>query len=155
MRINYTTYDVRRAQDVISRAANRNNVMVLKDRTGEDRWSHPYAYAHVLGIFHVNVLPIDGGDIMDTRPQRMEFLWVRWFRLEDEESDSWQTRRLDAVSFPSVNDPDAFSFLDPADVVRSCYVVPVFHEGQRHTSGKGLSHVCRDGADWKRYHIQR
>lgn len=154
MRINYTTYDVRRTQDVISRNANRDNIMVLADRAGQAPQSHPYAYARVLGIYHANAFVV-GGDATDFRPRRIEFLWVRWYRLWEPELDALQSRRLDQVSFPPVTDPDAFGFLDPADVVRSCYIVPAFSSGQQHSDGKGLSYSAQDGMDWKRYYIQR
>ncbi|KAJ3925662.1 MAG: hypothetical protein NXY57DRAFT_1051654 [Lentinula lateritia] len=54
LRINYTTYDVRRNQDVINPHTNPN--------------AHPYWYAQVLGIFHADVIHFRSR-------KRMEFLW--------------------------------------------------------------------------------
>ncbi|KAG2092128.1 uncharacterized protein F5147DRAFT_779749 [Suillus discolor] len=56
-RINYTTYNTRRDQDVINPKTWHCNIMVLSD-CGEPR-TH-YRYAKVLGIHHVNVVYIGG-----------------------------------------------------------------------------------------------
>jgi hypothetical protein len=155
MRINYTTDDVQRTQDVISHKANRDNVMVLANRTNHEQWTHPFAYARVLGIFHVNVFFI-GRESTDFRPRRIEFLWVRWYRVLEPKMDALQYRRLDQVDFPPLTDPKAFGFLDPADVVRSCYIVPAFFHGQRHgPEYEELSNCAKDRSDWKRYYVQR
>lgn len=155
MRINYTTDDVRRTQDVISHKANRDNVMVLADRTGQNQWTHPFEYARVIGIYHANVCFL-GRETADLCPRRIEFLWVRWYRVRNPEKDALQSRQLDEVEFPPLTDSDAFGFLDPANVVRSCYIVPAFSHGQRHGSeDNGLSKCASDGSDWKRYYIQR
>ena len=77
LRINYTTYDLRRAQDSIN-VRTHPYVMTLghEDEEG-DTTRHPYWYAKILGIFHVNVRLSDCMEI-----DRMEFLWVHWFGRE-------------------------------------------------------------------------
>jgi hypothetical protein len=50
--INYTTYNVRRSQDTISPNTPRCDIMLLADDSEDD--SHPFQYARVLGVFHVN-----------------------------------------------------------------------------------------------------
>ena len=62
MQVNYTTYDMRRAQDSLN-PRNQANIMVLANEPddGADGGStsttrDPYWYARVLGIFHVNVM---------------------------------------------------------------------------------------------------
>ncbi|KAL6303258.1 hypothetical protein BKA93DRAFT_716391, partial [Sparassis latifolia] len=54
--INYTTYDVRRAQDTINPSTDRCNVMVLADN--DDPHAHPFWYARILGIYHVNAVDL-------------------------------------------------------------------------------------------------
>ena len=62
MRVNYTTYDMRRDQDTINPRTHAD-VMVLNpgDEESEDE-RHPYWYARVCGIFHANVLYLGPGD---------------------------------------------------------------------------------------------
>ncbi|PCH41840.1 hypothetical protein WOLCODRAFT_86181, partial [Wolfiporia cocos MD-104 SS10] len=79
VRVNYTTYDMRRDQDTINPRTHLD-VMVLAHEDDQDHNAntHPYWYARVIGIFHVMV---EHTGIYSTskRPCRMDFLWVRWF----------------------------------------------------------------------------
>jgi hypothetical protein len=156
MRINYTTYDVRRGQDTINPSTSHHNVMVLADRLDDDddTSNHPFMYARVLGIFHANVVwasPVT----VDYRPQRVEFLWVRWYESLSDSPAGWATCTLDQVHFPSMADEQSFGFLDPADVMRGCHIIPRFVKGKRHADGKGLSKCARDFQDWHRYMVNR
>jgi len=54
LRVNYTTYDVRREQDSINPRTDHRDVMVVLPKDGPD--ALPYWYACVLGVFHVHVL---------------------------------------------------------------------------------------------------
>ncbi|KAG2055217.1 hypothetical protein BDR06DRAFT_982075 [Suillus hirtellus] len=69
-RFNYTTYDVRQAQDVINPRTPHCNIMLLKHH--DDGNDGNYCYAKVLGIHHVNVVRI--GNVYESR--RFEFLYV-------------------------------------------------------------------------------
>ena len=65
MRLNYTTYDLRRSQDSIN-IRTHSDVMVIASEEGGD--GDPYWYARVIGVFHANVRyrnPQDGS--VDTR----------------------------------------------------------------------------------------
>lgn len=53
MRVNYTTYDMRREQDTIN-PRTRPDIMLLSYED-EGKSYHPYWYARALGIFHVNI----------------------------------------------------------------------------------------------------
>jgi hypothetical protein len=53
--------------------------MVLSPETAAN--AHPFWYARVLGIFHLEVLHT-GTDSQNGSVQHMEFLWVRWFGTE-------------------------------------------------------------------------
>jgi hypothetical protein len=53
LRVNYTTYDVRRGQDTLNPRTN-SDVMVLSADTTPG--AHPYWYAHILGVFHAQIL---------------------------------------------------------------------------------------------------
>ena len=150
MRINYTSYDVRRDEDVIH-TGKCSNVMALAPASIRLH-GHPFWYARVLGIYHVNVIYIGEGNA-NYLPRRLDFLWVRWYVLEDEPD----TGRLDRVSFPPLSDDLSFGFLDPDDVLRACHIIPVFREGLACENGPGLSFCDQDHdhKDWKSYVINR
>lgn len=151
MRINYTTYDVRRDEDVIHTGTSHCNVMVLSSDTSTSN-GHPFWYARVLGIFHANVIYIGQGN-NDYSPRRLEFLWVRWYEVEHHAK---HTHELDRVHFPSVAHSDSFGFLDPADVLRSCHVIPLAKMGLKYpVSGVGISALSQDDKDWNAYVINR
>jgi hypothetical protein len=151
MRIYHTTYDVRRDEDVLHTNTSHCNVMVLDSSSPLE---HPFRYAQVLGIYHANVIYIGNGDVIDYQPRRLEFLWVRWYQVDDP-SGGWDVKRLDRVRFPPMNREDSFGFLDPADVLRSCHIVPAFSRGRVHADGIGISHLAKDSNDWKAYYINR
>ncbi|RDB29792.1 hypothetical protein Hypma_014062 [Hypsizygus marmoreus] len=154
MRIHYTTYDVRRAQDTINPNTDHRDVMFLADSTSH----HQYRYARILGIYHVNV--IYGGLVCGTvnyKVHRMEVLWVRWFEVVNDVAvgKGWTTGKLDRLRFVRISHEGAFGFADPNQVLRACHILPCFAEGQRHIDGKGLSHLAQDGKDWNVYYANR
>lgn len=146
LRINYTTYDVRRKQDVINTNTDHNDVMLLSRST-----EHPFSYARVLGIFHANVMYLGPGS-GDHLARRIEFLWVRWLELAKPAKDGLT---LDTLRFLPMVDPDAFGFVDPADVLRGCHLIPAFEKGHLHPDLTAMSHIARDGSDWKEYYVNR
>ncbi|KAI3997993.1 hypothetical protein K525DRAFT_215147, partial [Schizophyllum commune Loenen D] len=78
LRVNYTTYDVRRDYDCIS-ARRRGFVMTRSPETGDD--VHPYWYAQLLRVYRADVR--HGGVLStDVRYLPMDFLWVRWLGKE-------------------------------------------------------------------------
>lgn len=157
MRINYTTYDVRRSQDAINPSTPHCNVMVLGDSYDDSDYP-TFRYAKVLGIFHANVLDVDGRGIVDYEPRRLEFLWVRWYQLEFPElspTAQWNARKLDCLYFPQISGEDAFGFINPSDVLRSAHVIPAFSKGMKNVDGVGLSFNARDGQDWNLYYVNR
>lgn len=155
MRINYTTYDVRRAQDVLHTSSSQCNIMVLNpDNSNQNqRSSHPFRYARALGVYHANVIYVGQG-MVDYQPRRMEFLWVRWYRTTGSNS-GWEDETLDRVQFLPMADDNAFDFIDPSDVLRGCHIVPRFSNGRTHLDGKGLSRCARDTSDFLQYYVNR
>ncbi|KAG6912852.1 hypothetical protein DXG01_011578, partial [Tephrocybe rancida] len=153
-RVNYTTYDVRRGEDIIHVNTSHRNIMVLNPLFTPDNGEHPYWYARVLGIYHANVFYLGEGNT-DYNPQRVEFLWVRWFSCMDGVPSGWKHRRLDRLKFPFLNDEDAFGFLDPSDVVRGCHVIPRFFTGKARDDIRGLSKLANDVSDYGSYYINR
>jgi hypothetical protein len=152
-RFNYTTYDVRRAQDVINPKTPHCNVMVLRADDDTGNQDHRYIYGKVLGVYHINVIFIGSG-MVDYTPLRLEFLWIRWYEPMDQRS-AWETSTLDRVTFPPMADEHSFGFLDPADVLRGCHVIPSFASGKRHHDGLGMSACAQDKHDWCEYYVNR
>ncbi|KAG1832562.1 hypothetical protein F4604DRAFT_1945993 [Suillus subluteus] len=143
MRLNYTTYDVRRAQDVINPKMPHCNIMLLQHGHIEDG---NYRYAKVLGIHHVNA--VCTGNVYEAR--RMEFLFVRWY--EPVQSHAWETHTLSRVRFLPLENPNAFGFVNPGDVLRACHIIPAFSQGQRNPN-VGISPLAGDKHDWKEYYV--
>jgi hypothetical protein len=155
MRINYTTYDVRRAQDSINPRTNHRDIMLLSHRD-DDTPHHEYEYARVIGIYHVNIV-YTGPGMLDYRARRLDFLWVRWYdNLNDiPTQQGWNTAQLDRLQFPSLSEDYAFGFVDPAEVVRGCHIVPSFSAGPRHIGAVGISACARNSQDWREYSVNR
>ena len=150
VQFNYTTYDVRRGQDVINPNTSHHNVMVLAQ---PDDSRGPFWYARVLGIYHANIF-YTGPGMLDYRPRRMEFLWVRWYSNSGA-THSWDACQLDRVQFPPVAQENAFEFIDPQAVLRACHIIPAFSAGKRHADGIGLSRCAKDSQDWNSYYVMR
>jgi hypothetical protein len=154
MRINYTTYDVRRSQDVVNASTSHHNVMVLAGDTDDSVLDHPFRYARVLGVYHVNAV-YTGPGMINYEPLRLDFIWVRWYRTVDAINTGWDTRKLDVLQFNPMAEHDAFGFLDPSDVLRACHIIPAFSRGRLHADGRGLSSLARDSSDWNAYYVNR
>jgi len=91
----------------------------------ETTW-HPYWYAKVLGIFHVNVRISDRMEI-----ERMEFLWVHWFGRDPDHEGGFETRRLHRIGLTDSNDPTSYGFPNPSDVLRAIHLIPAFAPNEK------------------------
>jgi hypothetical protein len=158
MRINYTTYDVRRAQDSINPRTEHKDIMLLAN----GMMCHQYQYARVLGIYHADVIYSGPGrqGKRDCRARRMEFLWVRWFEIVGDDravQQGWQNGQLDTLKFRRITDKGAFGFVDPDDILRACHIIPRFFLGrQRSREGaKPRSERAQDHKDWCAYYANR
>jgi hypothetical protein len=154
LRINYTTYDLRRQRDVIN-PTSRPDVMVLSCEDGED--VHPFWYARVVKIFHVFVYHLGSPQVehTPTEPQRMDVLWVCWFGLDADVRGRWSKKCLHGVSFIPWDEPGAFGFLDPAQVIRGVHLIPNFPQGQ--TDSRLPPSIVRPGKDhdedWESFYV--
>jgi hypothetical protein len=153
-RFNYTTYDARRAQDVINPDTSHCDVMLLANSSNSDSLDHPFLYARVLGIYHVNIV-YTGEGRLDYNARRVDFLWVRWFRYIGNRSCAWNDLRLDSVDFPPMATEAAFGFIDPRNVLRGCHIIPRFASGKARLDGVGLSRCAHDADDWSQYYVNR
>lgn len=153
LRINYTTYDLQCDYDSINPRADKRDIMLLSNSDDDD---HPFCYARVLGIFHTNVIYTGPGS-KDYRSRRVEFLWVRWFEIVECRSAplGWEEYTLDRVKFLPMADKEAFGFVNPADVLRACHIIPSFTDGRLHPERAAMSRCAGDSDDWKYYYINR
>jgi hypothetical protein len=127
--------------------------MLLADNQ-DTEVDHPFWYAQVLGIYHVNVV-YTGSDMLDYTPRQFDFLWVHWFQQHGNKSARWEECRLDIVSFPPMAHHDSFGFVDPKDVLRGCHIIPSFRWGRVHSDMVSLSQCANDARDWTRYVVNR
>jgi hypothetical protein len=123
LRINFTTYDMRRAQDSIN-IRTHPFIMVLAHENDVDADPHPYWYAKVLGIYHVYVRVSD-----HTEPQRIEFLWVHWFGRDPDHQGGFDARRSFRIGLMDREDRTSYGFIDPNDVLRGVHLIPAFASG--------------------------
>ncbi|KAK1235358.1 hypothetical protein PQX77_001424 [Marasmius sp. AFHP31] len=118
--MNYTSYDVRRCQDTIT-PRYHPDIMMLSDSTTDP---HPYSYARVIGIFHANVVyQTRKNNALVKKTRRKNFLWVCWFERDMEYDCGFEAKRLPRLQFMDSESPDAFGFVDPAHVLRTCHIV--------------------------------
>lgn len=163
-KFNYTTYDVRRSQDVINPRTEHYNVMLLSQSCDKlealsdsgHLLEHPFIYARVLGIYHANVIhKSTTTGPQNYTPNRMEFLFVRWFTYRGSINVQWADLKLDSLSFLPVHSENAFGFVDPAHILRASHILPWFQGGKVHTDGRGISKVANDKDDWCQYRVNR
>ncbi|KAF7304222.1 hypothetical protein MIND_00654600 [Mycena indigotica] len=120
MRLNYTTYDLQRDQDMISPRTHPDLMLLSTDPSD----THPYEYARVVAICHANVkLPATTGY------KSLEFLFIRRFERDTCVCCIPHRPRNPRLHFVDYRNPDAFGFIDPAVVVRASYVIPAFASG--------------------------
>jgi hypothetical protein len=152
LRVNYTTYDIRRDQDSMN-PRTHCDVMVLSRETGSD--AHPYWYARVLGVFHIRVLHT-GPAAKNRSVQRLEFLWVRWFGTVAGHRHGFKVARLPKIGFIEETDDQAFGFLDPSLVIRGCHIIPAFADGRTQALLKTPHTAARppgESDDWVAFYV--
>ncbi|KAF8625106.1 hypothetical protein AX17_006931 [Amanita inopinata Kibby_2008] len=126
--------------------------MLLSHEDSES--AHPYWYARVIGIYHALILHT-GPESKNAQPQRMGFLHVRWFGLEESYRSGWNVRRLHQVCFLGSANPGAFGFINPSDVIRGLHLMPAFHYGRTkelHPPSTIRPEVDRD-EDWVAFYV--
>ncbi|KAF8147208.1 hypothetical protein K438DRAFT_1989788 [Mycena galopus ATCC 62051] len=153
LRIHYTTYDVRRDQDVLKSGAD-GFVMVRSPET--ESTAHPYWYAQILGVFNATVFRVIPGE-GKTPAVQMDFLWVRWMGVEPGYRAGIHSARLPKVGFVPESDEYAFGFLDPGQVIRGSHLIPNFAGGRTNlllsTVNKTAARSENDTEDWETYYV--
>jgi hypothetical protein len=142
LHLNYTSYDLRREQDVVNPNTSRRDVMCLtRHQPGTAHAEGNFAYARVIGIYHVNVA-YSGPGSLDMKTRRFEFLWVRWYTPADLRLAEKPGKSLQRLILPDVaSSPDSMGFLDPANVLRASHIIPRYHKGSKYENDGVLSHL--------------
>lgn len=164
---NYTTYDVRRSQDSIKSAllidahgnfintrTERFSVMLASSEDDRATLGHPFWYARVLAIFHVNVRLASGHE----EPyRRLDLLWVRWLGRDFSVRGGWKSKRLNRVGYVfDDGEPGPFGFVNPADIIRSSHLIPAFDHDFRDDLLPSASIVQDlDGQDHSFFYVNR
>jgi hypothetical protein len=125
MRVRYTTYDIRRGEDIVRLEAKLNIMVLDKDSLSPE--DDPYRYGCVMGIFHADVMLIGelGDGTRNYQSHRIDFLWVRWY----ERAAPRTALRLQKLRFDETQGPDDFEFVDPSDVIRGVHLIPCSASG--------------------------
>lgn len=129
LRLNYTSYDLRRSQDIINPRTHGDIMLISGVEPDSDGSSshHGYEYARVIKIFHVNVRVADS---QMSAFERIDVLFVRWFRVDHSVPGGFKAKRLYRLEFTPTDDESvAFGFVDPSDVVRASHIIPAFAHG--------------------------
>ena len=154
-RIYYTSYDLQRQCDTIN-PCSHPDIMVRSPIT--EAGAEPYWYARVIGIYHAKVWAehpaIPGGKII----KHMNFFWVRWFGEKLNYHSGFRRALLPKIGFVDSTDEYAFSFVDPASVIRGCHLIPAFNAGRSTVSLPQPRSVARllnpaDEDDWLNFYV--
>ena len=133
LRVNYTTYDLRRAQDSLNPRTHAD-FMTLSHEDLDDmdpRKTFPYWFGRIMGIFHTVVMYTEPGSHCEPpQPQQMEFLFIQWFGRDLKHHGGWRNKRLHRIRFIDGDDDAVFGFLDPQEVIQGVHLIPAFHYGQ-------------------------
>lgn len=128
LRVNYTTYDMRRNQDTINPRTHSDIMVLGHDDTDDD--PHSYWYGRVFHIFHIYARYVPPSSSTNgILFQDVEVLYVRWFGRDLSARGGFGSRRLHVVGFVESTLPDAFGFLDPKEVIRGAHLIPAFRHG--------------------------
>ena len=80
--------------------------------------------------FLASIMTTSGLRIPGARNVRnMDFLWVHWFGEVPGYRSGFRRACLPIIGFVESSDEFAFSFVDPANVVHGCHLIPAFDAG--------------------------
>ena len=152
VRVNYTSYDIRRAHDCLR--TDRSSFLMTLSRE-EDPNCHPFWYCQLLKAFCIEVSYSPGG--VSGPKETMEVLWVRWLGIDLDCKWGFRQCALPKIGFvPEDGGSPAFGFLDPSLVVCGCHLIPAFVDGRTDQLLRGSTSVARlpgESDDWARYYV--
>jgi hypothetical protein len=84
---------------------------------------------------------------------------VRRHRLDRTWQGGFKQKRLHRLEFLPADDPDAFGFLDPDEVIRGAHIIPAFSAGTTthllddDSIGRLPREGLEDDEDWRSYYL--
>ncbi|CCO34564.1 hypothetical protein BN14_08666 [Rhizoctonia solani AG-1 IB] len=158
LRVNYTSYDVLRQQDLINPSTSNRFILLPAQSEDDSTHPHPFIYAKVLGIYHAQV------SYGNAVPRREDFVHVRWLYYDTDKAfqGGWDECRLDHVGYEQCCTDqdllDSFDFVHPSDIIRTVHLIPDFRSGPSSTLlnfAKSIAHDNEEHWDWKHYYVNR
>ena len=149
LRLNYTTYDLRRKQDSLH-PERQANIMIRahEDETEGAAW-HPYWYARILGVYHAVVQHHDD----PTGFHQMDFLWVQWYGRETSSPSGWSAKRLPRIGPLSSDYDGVYGFLDPQEVICGVHLIPAFAHSSVYPPLSGVDARNPEEGHWDLYYL--
>ena len=130
---------------------NYPDVMVLSNDN-----EHPYLYGHIIDIYHVDVRNNASNTILDGDTARLEVVWIQWFKPEVPDGPAgFHSLRNPSVTFYPTDDPDAFGFIHPDEILREVHLIPNFKFGrtERYLMGPSDGRPEGEADDWISFSI--
>ena len=129
------------------------DIMVLSDDQ-----EHPYMYARVLNLFHVNATNSGPDTLLPTGSNgaTLQMAWVCWFKLDkDPGLSGFHSLRYPSVSFYGSHDPDAFGFIHPNEIIQAVHLIPSFKYGQTawYLGSPSKAHPEMEDKDWENSNV--
>jgi hypothetical protein len=151
LELTYTTYDMREDKDRVYQRRHPD-VMVLSDDE-----EHPYLYARILDLFHVNTMNEGPNSLLpDGQTAMLQMAWVRWFRLDTSEGQSgFHSLRYPTVSFYQSKEPGAFGFIHPDEIIRAAHLIPRFKSGltEAYLAVPSRGRPEGESSDWSHFNV--
>ena len=149
------TYNLQRTQDSLNPWTHADFMTLAHEDDDNEHQKHPYWYGPIMGIFHVMV-QYTSPRSCSIDPQCMKFLWVRWYGRDLEHVGGWKAKHLHRVGFVDGEDPAAFGFLDPQEVICGVHLIPAFAHGQTADLLPSSSMTCtqhENHKDWQHFYV--
>lgn len=151
LELTYTTYDMQDGKDKIYQRR-YPDVMVLSDDE-----EHPYLYGRILDFFHVTVMNNGPNSLLPKDEHAtLHMAWVRWYKHDTSLGPSGFTSlRYPTVSFYKGNEPDAFGFIHPDEIIRAAHLIPSFKSGStvEYLAGPSKGRPEGEVSDWKYFNV--
>jgi hypothetical protein len=90
--INYTTYDLCRAYDMLNLRTCANFMMLSHEDSEEPETKFLYWFRQIVGIFHTAIIYTGPGS-HSVKPQHVEFLFVWWFDHDIGHRGGWNVKQ--------------------------------------------------------------
>jgi hypothetical protein len=119
LRIRYTSYDLCREEDYMN--SNQDPCFVMVSTPGAT--PHPWRYAKVLRMFHVDT---SFHNDAESKTVRSDILRVWWFETDHQYPFGAEHLQLERIMYLDRLSEDATGFIDPQMVIRTVHLQPAY-----------------------------